>query len=213
MCKSTVPLDKPVFWGQAILDISKEHMYEFHYDYVKPKWGENTKLLFTDTDSLCYEIKTEDFYRDVQQDVFERFDTSNYPESHTSGILTGQNKKVLGMMKDEAGGNIITECEGIRAKCYATKVLKRDGMKKAKEVPKRVVQESLYFKDYKDCLFNKTTYNTQFNTLRSRKHEETTEKVTKVALSANGDKRFRLRNPRHETLAWGSFAVLKHFTT
>ena len=110
------------------------------------------------------------------------------------------------MMKDGACGNIITKFVGIRAKCYTTKVHRWDGMKNAKGVPNRVV-ESLHFKDYKDCLFNKAIYMTQFNTLRSMKHEETTEKVTKVALSANDDKRFLLQNPRHETLVCGHFTI------
>ena len=106
MGESTVVLNKPIYLGQAILDISKTLMYEFHYGYIKPKYRERTRLLFTDTDSLCYEIQTDDFYKDIAKDVPKRFDTSNYPEGHPIG---GANKKVLGMMKDEASGKIITE--------------------------------------------------------------------------------------------------------
>ena len=100
-------------------------MYDFHYNYIKKKYGEDAKLLMTDTDSLCYEIKTEDFYKDISADVEAKFDTSAYPKDHTdrnghpSGIKTGVNKKVVGMMKDECSGKIMTEFVGLRAKLYA----------------------------------------------------------------------------------------------
>ena len=91
----------------AILDISKSLIYDFHYGYILPKYGKNQKILFTDTDSLCYEIQTEDFYKDISGDVEKGFDTSNFPKDHPSGIPVGKNKKVPGMMKDQAGGRII----------------------------------------------------------------------------------------------------------
>ena len=106
MRKTTIKLNKPIAicLGMSILDISKTLMYDFHYKYIKLKYGDLALLLFTDTDSLCYEIKTDDFYKDISNDVPEWFDTSNYPENHSSGILTGANK-IIGMMKDEAAGN------------------------------------------------------------------------------------------------------------
>ena len=101
MGESTVTLNKPIYLGQSILDLSKTLMYDFHYDYVKPKYGANASLLFTDTDSLCYEIRTGDFYEDIANDVPARVDTSEYPKDHP---IAGHNEKVLGMMKDEAKG-------------------------------------------------------------------------------------------------------------
>ena len=101
MAKQMVKLDKPVMVGQAILDTSKLKMFSFWYDYAKPKWGNNIRLLMTDTDSFMMEIKTEDVYK-------ERFDTSNYKEQHPSGLPIGVNKKVPGKMKDEMGGKIVT---------------------------------------------------------------------------------------------------------
>ncbi len=82
MEKTTVKLNKPIQIGMSILDLSKTLMYKFHYEYVKPKWGDRATLLFTDTDSLCYEIKTDDFYKDISGDVPEWYDTSNYDEDH-----------------------------------------------------------------------------------------------------------------------------------
>ncbi len=96
MEKTTVKLDKPIYLGMSILDISKTLMYRFHYEYVKPKWGDRVKLLFTDTDSLCYEIQTDDVYEDISGDVNEWFDTSNYDKDHPSGLYSGKNKKVIG---------------------------------------------------------------------------------------------------------------------
>ena len=117
--KTSLLMNKPVYLGMCILDLSKTIMYDFHYNYIKPKYGDKAKLLFTDTDSLMYEIETEDFYKDISEDVKVRFDTSDYPENHPSGIPTGINKKVLGMFKDEAAGKIIKEFVGLRAKLYS----------------------------------------------------------------------------------------------
>ena len=109
MKKSSLKFNKPVYLGMSILDLCKTIMYEFHYKYIKPKYGDKAKLLFTDTDSLMYEIKTEDFYKDISEDVKDRFDTGDYPPNHPSGIPTGCNKKVLGVFKDEVAGRIMEE--------------------------------------------------------------------------------------------------------
>ena len=87
----------------CILDLSKTLIYNFHYNYIKQKYGDKAKLLFTDTDSFMYEIQTEDFYKDISKDVKDRFDTSNYPPDHPSCIPSGLDKKVIGMFIDEAG--------------------------------------------------------------------------------------------------------------
>ena len=122
MKKPKVKLNKPVYCGMGTLDLSKTLMYDFHYKYIINKYGKKAKLLFTDTDSLCYEIETEDFYQDISGDVEKLFDTSNYPEDHPSEIPVGKNKKVPGMFNDEAGGKIIEEFVGLRAKLYCYKM-------------------------------------------------------------------------------------------
>ena len=106
MGKVKVVINKPVYLGQAILDLSKIIMYEFHYDYMIPKYGENIKLCYMDTDSYIYDIKTEDFYKDIAGDVEARFDTSGYKDIP---LPVGKNKKVIGLMKDELGGEIMKE--------------------------------------------------------------------------------------------------------
>ena len=123
MKKTKLYFNKPVYLGMSILDLSKSIVYDFHYNFIKTKHGVNAKLLFTDTDSLEYEIKTKDFYKDINPDIEERFDTSDYPTNHPSGTKTGLNSKVLGMFKDEACGKQIVEFVDLRAKLYSYKLL------------------------------------------------------------------------------------------
>ena len=99
MKKTKLDFDKPVYLGMCILDLSKTLMYDFHYNYIKQKYGDKAKLLLTDTDSLMYEIQTEDFYKDISGDVKDRFDTSGYPPDHFSGIPSGFNKRCLVCLK------------------------------------------------------------------------------------------------------------------
>ena len=104
MKKTHLVFNKPTYVSMSILDLSKTLMYAFHYDYIKQKYGDLAKLIFTDTDSLMYEIHTEDFYKDISLDMLEKFDTSNFPKDSSSGITTDANKKVVGKFKDKAGG-------------------------------------------------------------------------------------------------------------
>ena len=132
MKKTKLVFNKPVYLGMCILDLSKTLMYDFHYNYIKRKYGDKAKLLLTDTDSLMYKIETEDFYNNIGVDVEHRFDTSDYPPNHPSGIPSGFNKKVLGMFKDEANGKVIDEFVGLRAKLYSYKMLEVEESKKCK---------------------------------------------------------------------------------
>ena len=97
-------------------------MFDFHYNYIREKFGDRTELSFTDTDSLMYLMQTEDFYQDINKDIKRKFDTSDYPEKHPSGIKKGINKKVIGKFKDEAAGKQITHFVGLRPKLYGFKV-------------------------------------------------------------------------------------------
>ena len=127
-------------------------MYEFCYDYMEPKYGDNVKLCYMDTDSFIMHIKTEDFYKDIADDVEKRFDTSNYEINRPLPI--GKNKKVIGLMKDELGGKIMKEFVALRPKTYS--YLMDDGKndKKAKGRKKCFIKRGLKLNDYKDCLLN-----------------------------------------------------------
>ena len=206
MKKTSLTMNKPVYLGMCILDLSKTIMYDFHYNYIKPKYGDKAKILFTDTDSLMYEIETEDFYKDISGDVKDRFDTSDYRENHPSGIPTGINKKVLGKMKDEAAGKTIKEFVGLRAKLYSFVMDDGEETKKCKGVKKQVVESSIKHEHYKTCLTTGKEQLRKQNILRSYNHEVYTEEVNKVALSAMDDKRYILKDGIH-TLAWGHYKI------
>ena len=208
MKKTSLTMNKPVYLGMCILDLSKTLMYDFHYNYIIPKYGNKAKLLFTDTDSFLYEIETEDFYKDISGDVRDRFDTSDYPEGHPSGIPTGINKKVLGMFKDEAAGKIIKEFVGLRAKLYSYIMEEGKENKKCKGVKKQVVEENITHEDYKTCLLTGKEILRKQNILRSYDHEVYTEEVNKIALSAADDKRYLLKDS-FDTLAWGHHRIKK----
>ena len=109
MGKTKIVMRKPVYLGQAILDLSKIVMYEFHYDYMLPKYGDRIKLCYMDTDSYVYDTKTENFYKDIAEDVEARFDMSGYTKDRPPSKMLpiGKNKKVIGLIKDELGGGIM----------------------------------------------------------------------------------------------------------
>ena len=141
MKKTEVYFNKPVYVGEAILDLSKTLMFNFHYNYIRKKYNDAAELMFTDTDSLLYLIHTDDFYRDTSHDIETKFDTSDYPPNHPSGIKTGVNKKVIGMFKDEVAGRQITHFVGLRPKLYSFKVEDGSLTKKCKGIKKNVVKK------------------------------------------------------------------------
>ena len=181
MKKTEVYFNKPIYVGQAILDLSKTLMFDFHYNYIKNKYGDKAELLFTDTDSLMYLIQTQDFYHDINKDVKKKIDTSDYPENHPSGIKTGVNKKVIGKFKDEAAGKQITHFVGLRPKLYTFKVEEKGETRKAKGVKKNVIKKSLSFEDYEKCLFSEEEVMKEMNII-SQNHEIFSMTVKKVAL-------------------------------
>ena len=206
MKKTRLVFNKPVYLGMCILDLSKTLMYDFHYNYIKQKYGDKAILLFTDTDSFMYVIQTEDFYKDISADVKHRFDTTNYPPDHPSGIPSGFNKKVLGMFKDEVGGKVIDEFVGLRAKLYSYKMFEGEESKKCKGVKKSVVKKSIAHEDYKKCLFTGKEQLRKMNVIRSYRHEVYTEEVNKIALCPSDDKRHILKDGVH-TLALGHYRI------
>ena len=151
MGKIKVVMNKPVYLGQTILELSKIVIYEFHYDYMKHKCAKD-KLTFCymDTDSLIYDIETDNFYKDIADDVESRFNMSGYV--HDRPLPVSKNKKVTGLMKDELGGGIMKEFVTLRPKMYAYEVGSSES-KKCKGIKKCVVKKTISFEDYKTCLF------------------------------------------------------------
>ena len=187
MNKTKLKMNKPIYLGLSILDISKILMYEFWYDYMKPKYGNNVKLCYMDTDSFVMNIKANDFYKDIANDVECKFDTSNYEANRP--LPMGKNKKVIGLMKDELGEKKITEFVTLRPKTYS--YLTDDGKedKKAKGTKKCVIKRIIKFNDYKNCLLKDKVILKSQQRFISKKHDVYMENINKVALSNNDDKR------------------------
>ena len=207
MGKIKVVMNKPVYLGQAILDLSKIVMYEFHYDYMKRKYDDDSlTLCYMDTDFLIYHIATDDFYKDIADDITDRFNTSGYNPDRP--LPVGLNKKVIGLMKDELGGGIMSEFMTLRPKMYAYKVGSSES-KKCKGIKKCVVKKTISFKDYKACLFGGgPSYRSQLM-FRSSKHEVRTLEVNKLALSRDDDKRIVVNGIA--SLARGHWTTCKKF--
>ena len=187
MKKVKVKMNKLIYLELSILEISKTIMYECWYDYVKSKYGNKVKLCYKDTDSLVMNIKTNDFYKDIAEDVQERFDTTNY--SFDRPLPKGRHKKVIGLMKDELGGGTITEFVALRPKTYSYTTDEFIELKKTKGTKKCVVKKMLKFEDYKKYLFGNEPMLKSQQRFKSENHEVYTENINKIALSSNDDKR------------------------
>ena len=187
MKKTKVKMNKPIYLGLSILEISKILMYECWYDYMKPKYDNKIKLCYRDTDSFIMNIKANDFYEDIASDVENRFDTSNYEVNRL--LPVGKNKKVIGLMKDELGGKIITEFITLRPKTYSYLTDNSKEDKKAKGTKKCVIKKMIKFNDYKKCLLNDEAILKSQQRFISKKHDVYTENINKIALSNNDDKR------------------------
>ena len=190
MGKTILKMNKPVYISQTILDLSKTVMYEFHYDYMVPKYGDNISLCYIDMDLFIYEIETKDFYEDIADDIESRFDTSGYRDDGLRPLPFEMNKKVIGLIKDELGGDIMREFVALRPKMYAYKVESKE-FKRCKGIKKCVVKKDIKFEDYRRCLMTgEMDYRSQIM-FRSRLHELT---MIELALSREDDKRIYVDN-------------------
>ena len=189
-CKKTkLLLDKPSYVGMAILELSKTLMYDFHYNYIKKKYPKIKKLLFTDTDSLTYHIRTEDIYSDFLQDR-ELFDNSDYPSD--SKFYFSENKKVIGKFKDETAGVPIKEFIGLKSKMYSISLDNEKNSKKAKGVKKNVIRKGISHGDYLDVLHQSKVMHHKMKTIRSDCHHVSSYEINKISLSLFDDKRYIL---------------------
>ena len=194
MKKTRVKMTKQLYLGMSVLDISKTLMYEFWYNYIRPKYGGKAKLCSTDTDSFIIYIKSEDFLQDISNYVEKWYDTPNCDKNDKRPLPIVKNKKVPGLFKDELGGKIITEFVALIPKAYS--YLDDDGNehKKSKGTKRCVIKQKTMFQNFKNCLLNnKTIYRSQ-ERFKSYNHDVYTEEVNKIALSSNDDKRLQTFN-------------------
>lgn len=213
--KSRIIFNKPLYIGMTILDISKTCVYEFHYDYMLNKFPvEKCKLLYTDTDSLIYELQCNDLYTEVIKKDIHRFDTSDYPKDNRWNIPL-VNKKIPGLMKDENNGKIMTHFIGLRSKQYAYKVEGGKEIKKSKGVKSNIVKTKINFEDYFDCIkyFLEKKPQEEYLLLKTQRcihsklHEVYSVEQTKIVLNPEDDKRYILPGV-HDTLPWGHYSIM-----
>ncbi|KYN08269.1 hypothetical protein ALC62_00752 [Cyphomyrmex costatus] len=205
--KFEVKFDKPIYVGMCILDISKTCLYEFHHEYIAPLFREKCKIMYTDTD-LIYHVECDDVYEIIKRDI-DRFDTSDYSIDNPYNIPLA-NKKVLGLVKDENNGAIMTEFVGLRAKMYALRVQGKKDRKKAKSVKSNVVARSITFDDYTRCLNDAIETTRRQSCIRSKLYEVYMISETKIALSLHDDKRYIVSGST-DTLPWGHYRVNKTY--
>ena len=183
--KEKVLLNKPIYVGMTVLDLSKWLMYNFYCNTLKKNYGDNIRLLYTDTDSLMVKVDTEDIYADMSLNA-DLYDTSNYQSDHP--LFSTANKKVIGKFKDELGGKQMTEFIGLRPKMYS--FVGEDSDKRAKGVKKSVLRKTITHEDYRSCLFEKEVFHRDMPGLRSYNHVIKGETVYKVALAPLDTKRY-----------------------
>ena len=179
--KPILMLNKPIYVGFTVLELSKWLMYDFHYNFIKKNF--NAELLFTDTDSLTYEIKSENAYEEFFK-WKDLFDFSNYLKD--SKFFDDANKKVIGKMKDEFGGVIATDFV-VKSKMYSIKKIYGKESNTAKGV--NIATE---FNKFKDVLFNKKIIKHKMKTIQAKKHKIGTYEVNKTSVSCFDDKRYVL---------------------
>lgn len=202
--KTEICFKKPITVGMAVLDISKIIMYKFYYEYMKPTYRQQFKLLYTDTDSFIFILNTNNVYEDMKAEI-SRFDTSDYP-SDNKFDMPKMNKKKLGLMKDECNGSIMTEFAGLRSKVYSFLVEGEAPTKKLKGVKKHALRRRITFEDYKRCITQKTQTFTTMQTIRSHKHDIFSSKLNKLSLSPHDEKRY-ICEDGISTLAWGHHKI------
>lgn len=201
--REKVVLDKPIYIGFTVLELSKNHMYDFHYSVMKKYYNEKLSLCYTDTDSLLYCIETKDFYSDLKKHFLSYFDTSNYDSDNCFDIAP-KNKKVPGLFKDELGGKILLEFVGLRSKLYSIRTNSYE-VKKAKGVKKNVTKK-LKFSDYVNVLSTGNELRGKNVLFKTIKHQIFTTEQNKVALSRKDDKRY-ISKDNISTISWGHYCI------
>ncbi|XP_050516505.1 uncharacterized protein LOC114341853 [Diabrotica virgifera virgifera] len=208
LIKSDLVFNKPLYIGMTVLDISKLCMYQFHYDYMLPKLGaDKCNLMYMDTDSFIYELYCHDAYEEVIKQDLSKFDTSDYAVDNIYNIPR-VNKKVLGVMKDENKGEIMTKFVGLRSKMYTFKVQSGRITKKAKGTKYNIVKNVIKFDDYVNCLNDFKEQTATQHSIRSYSHNVYSIEQTKIALSPYDDKRYLIPNS-FRTLPLGHYSILE----
>ena len=219
-CKvQTLTLNLPIYVGLTVLELSKLHMYSFHYEHMKAKYphADQLKLLFTDTDSLAYAVQTNNIYGDMASDAAAKYDFSEYPLDYP--LYDSSNRKALGYFKDELNSVPMEEFLGLRPKCYAflcTGKVDRNIVqhsrpvekKTAKGVKRKVKDENLHFNHYLDALQNFQSFVCKQNLITSTSHTVRSVHQRKIGLTAFDTKRWLCEGTIH-THSHGHFDIVE----
>ena len=204
MLQTKLKLNRPIYAGMVILDLAKRLRYNFYYNTLKAKYGDRVNLLFTDTDSLCIGVNTDDVYEDMKE-LQNEFDCSDYPTDHP--LHSVKNKKTLGKFKDEMSGKIIEEYVGLRSKMYSIK-WPEGNARTCKGISKSVNKVALRHEMYKECLMNVELRTDKEPRIGSELHQIYTYSFSKISLSLFDDKRYVL-DDKINTLAYGHYSIPK----
>lgn len=199
--KTEIVFNKPLYIGMAILEISKTCVYDFHYNFMLRNSPNRCKLLYSDTDSLIYEILSNDIYDEIIKPHINKFDTSNYSLDNPYCVPL-LHKKQPGLMKDETGGRLMSIFVGLRSKMYTFRIHEGKCIKKVKGVKKNIVKNKISFQDYIDCLREYKEKTITQRTIQSFAHNVFSLEQNKNALSPYDDKRQLIPNST-DTLPWG----------
>ena len=203
--KKAIVQNKPMYTGFVVLELSKVLMYDFHYNHIQGQYGsDRARLLFTDTDSLCYKIQTDDLYDDMARNL-QHYDTSAYPKTHP--LYSPVNAKVIGKFKDETNSIPPEEFVGLRAKMYSLKC--SYPKMTAKGIKKSYIKRHVRHSTFVNALRGKQQSSTaRFKTFRSTNHVVSTVDIEKICLSPFDSKRYILPDGI-STLAYGHYRLCK----
>jgi hypothetical protein len=208
MRKSTVKLDKPIYVGFTILELSKAHMYNLHYDVFKHYYKDDIKLIYCDTDSLLYEIKTNDYYDDLKNDFKDIMDFSNYDTKHE--LYDDRHKKLIGYLKDEYGGQIVTKFVGLKSKLYSIMYGDNKNKTTAKGLQKAVLKKYINHSNYKNVLTTNNCLSTTMHRIQSKDHVLETIELNKLIFTPMDDKRY-INDNGIDTLPFGHYLIDYNF--
>ena len=192
MRKTTVQLNKPIYVGFTVLELSKELMYDFHYNLFKKYYEDDITLAYYDTDSFLYEIKSENYYEELKEKFGSIMDFSNFNKN--SELFDETNKKKLGFLKEEYGGEVINEFIGLKSKLYSINYGEEKTKSKAKGLQKSILKRFVDHKHYKDVIEKNNLFCTNMLRIQSKEHILQTIKLQKLIFTPLDDKRFILED-------------------
>ena len=204
MNKINVKLNRPIYIGFTVLELSKLLMFDSYYNCFKKHYQDNLRLCYSDTDSFVFSIETEDIYRDFNTVFSDKMDLSNYPLNHP--IFDNRFEKEIGKFKDEMGGKIITEFIALKAKLYSVAFEKNQEKVTAKGVQRSVIKKSIHHSHYKKCLLENEIFATNSRRIMSKSHEIKTIKQSKMVFTPFDDKKFILDNGI-DSLPFGHYSL------